>query len=251
MPVQFGFGNGTNQLFLIGSDSRPERVGPRVAGVTTFQVQGGYAVAWGCPGQMSLLDLGNPSRWQLIGHACSATISPDGQRLAYATDTALFVMDLPDGTARQVLRFRDLPELRRAQIAPQSLEEMLWGGPGIAIQVGDASRSAIVVWRDDGPPVVDALGRARLGQMQWQPGGRLLAYFDYAPQGEVFTLDPDTGERRQVAASGDFGRLAWSPDGKVVATSRSLNIIALIDQSGRGQVGTLRASGVPIAWLAE
>jgi hypothetical protein len=150
-----------------------------------------------------------------------------------------------------VLRFRGLSELHRAQIQARSLDEMLWGTPGVAVAVGDAARSALVVWRDDQPPVVHPLGRARLGQMQWQPGGRLLAFFDYAPHGEVLTLDPDTNQQRQLTATGEFGRLAWSPDGKAVATSRSENIIALVDPNGRGQMGTLSVPGVPIVWLAE
>jgi hypothetical protein len=248
MPLTFGQ-RSRNQLYIMGGGRPPDRVGPTIGKVADYQIQGGWAVTWGCPGDISVLNLDDPSEWKVVGHACSATVSPDGSQLAYTTPGALFVMDLPAGTPREVLRFRDLPELHRADIAPVSLDDLLWGDPGIAIQVGDASRSAIVVWRDDGPPVVKAQGRARLGQMQWQPGGRLLAFFDYAPHGEVMTLDPDSGEQRQIAAAGDFGRLAWSPDGKVVATSRSENVIAVVEPRDGGQITALPASGVPIIWL--
>jgi hypothetical protein len=175
-------------------------------------------------------------------------MSPDGKRLAFATPTGLSVMDLPDGTPHEVLRFRDLPELRAAHIPAQSLDNVSWGTPGIAVEVGNASRSAMVVWREDRPPVVVPMGIARLGNMEWQPGGRLLAFYDFAPHGEVMSLDPDTGTRRQIAVS-DFGQLAWSPDGKVVAAPRSENVLALVDPRSGAQLGTLLTSGVPMIWL--
>jgi hypothetical protein len=159
-------------------------------------------------------------------------------------------MDLPNGTPHEVLRFRDLEELRAAHVPAQSLDNVSWGTPGIAVQVGDASRSAMVVWREDQPPLVVPMGVARLGQMRWQPGGRLLAFYDFAPNGEVMALDPETGTRRQIAVS-DFGQLSWSPDGRVVAAPRSENVLALVDPRSGAQLGTLTTSGVPMIWLAR
>jgi hypothetical protein len=250
MPLVFGQ-QSRNQLFLMGGRGKPDRVGPAIGDVDNYQIQGGYAVTWGCEsgGVVSVLDLSNPVSWKTVGRGCGATVAPDGSQLAYTTDRALMVMDLPDGTPREVLRFRDLPELRQARVAPTSLNELLWGEPGIAFQVGDASRSAVAILRADGTTLVKPQGRARLRQMAWQPGGRLLAFFDYAPHGEVLTLDPDTGEQRQIAAVGDFGELAWAPDGEALATSRSQNIVAVVDPEGR-QIDALPASGVPLLWLA-
>jgi hypothetical protein len=237
----------TSQLFVIGGD-RPERVGPTTTNVTDFEVRGNYVLTWGCPGVMQLLDLTHPNAWRTIGHACVGSISPDGRRLAYVSPTGLFVMRLPDGPSRRVLRFRDVPELRPAHVVPQSLDSVEWGKPGIAVAVGDSSRSAIVVWRENGRPVVDPLGTAQFAEMQWQPGGRLLAFLELLPNGEAFTFDPDTGVERQIGISRDSDRMAWSPDGKVLAIARSLNVVALIDTEGR-QVGTLTSSGVPLLWV--
>jgi hypothetical protein len=72
-----------------------------------------------------------------------------------------------------------------------------------------------VVWRENGRPVVDPLGTAQFAEMQWQPGGRLLAFLEFLPNGEAFTFDPDTGVERQIGISRDSDRMAWSPDGKV------------------------------------
>jgi hypothetical protein len=240
--------NSLGQLFLLGP-GKPERVGPSLEGANAFQVRGGNAIAWGCPGDLRLLDLKNPTEWRTIAPACSGTLSPDGSRLAYATQHGLFVMDLPDGTPREVLRFRDLPGLRAAEVPAQSLDVVQWGKPGIAVEVGDASRSAMVVWREGRDPVVVPLGTARLGPMEWQPDGNLLAFYDYSPHGEVLLLDGETGEHHQIAVS-DLGQLAWSPDGKVVATPRSENVVALVEPNTGEQLGTLTTSGVPVAWAA-
>ncbi|HEY7282585.1 MAG TPA: WD40 repeat domain-containing protein [Actinomycetota bacterium] len=247
MPLSFGQ-ESENQLFLLGAGVRPRRIGPPVTGVAGLQVGSGFALTWGCPGDMRLLDLSAPTEWRTIGSACAATISPEGDRVAYVSHGGLFVMDLPDGTPREVLTFRDIPELRRAHVAPESLDAVQWGPPGVAVAVGDASRSAIVIWREHGAPVVDPLGTAQFGKMEWQPGGRLLAFLEFLPAGEVFTLDPDTGVERQVGLSRDSGQVSWSPDGKVLAMARSLNVVALIDTQGR-QVGTLTSSGVPLLWM--
>jgi hypothetical protein len=247
MPLSFGQSS-RNQLFLLGARVRPQSIGPPVAGVTGVQVTAGHALTWGCPGDMRLLDLAAPTAWRTIGKACAASLSPDGRRVAYVSHGGLFVMDLPDGTPREVLRFRDVPELKQSNVVPQSLDAVAWGAPGVAVAVGDASRSAIVVWREHGAPVVDPLGTAQFGKMQWQPGGRLLAFLEFLPAGEVFTLDPDTGVERQVGISRDSGQVSWAPDGKVLAIARSLNVVALIDTQGR-QVGTLTSSGVPLLWM--
>ncbi len=247
MPLSFGQ-RSQNQLYLLGPGVRPQRIGPPAAGVTGFQVTAGTALTWGCPGDMRVLDLAAPTAWRTIGQACAAAISPDGDRVAFVSHGGLSVMDLPDGTPREVLRFRDVPELKRSNVAPQSLDAVAWGEPGIAVAVGDASRSAIVVWREHGAPLVDPLGTAQFGKMQWQPGGRLLAFLEFLPAGEVFTFDPDTGAEQQVGISRDSDQVSWAPDGKVLAMARSLNVVALIDTNGR-QVGTLTSSGVPLLWM--
>jgi len=247
MPLSFGQ-QSQSQLFLLGPRVRPQKIGPPVSGVTGFQVTAGKALTWGCPGDMQLLDLAAPTQWTTIGNACAASLSPDGKQVAYMSHGGLFVMDLPDGTPREVLRLRDVPELHQQHVAPQSLDAVTWGAPGIAVAAGDASKTAIVVWREHGEPAVDPLGTAQFGRMLWQPGGRLLAFLEFLPGGEVFTFDPDTGTERQVGISRDSDQMSWAPDGKVLAVARSLNVVALIDPEGR-QMGTLTSSGVPLLWM--
>jgi hypothetical protein len=236
-----------SQLYLLGAKRPPERVGPPVAGVIGLQLGAGYVVAWSCPG-VFLLNLSNPATWERVSGGCGGALSPDGKRLAFATQSSLWVMDLPGGTPREVLRFADLPELRRTHTPHRSLEQVAWGRGGLAVAVGDSSQAAVVIWNEDRPPVVDVLGRVRMGQMRWQPGGDLLAFTDYEPHGALFALDPRTGEERQLALLDDLEGLEWSPDGRVVGASLSLNIVALVDTAGR-RVGTLTTPGIPLAWL--
>jgi hypothetical protein len=247
MPLVFS-ATSSNQLFLLGGGKPAERIGPPIGGVIGFQVLGGHAVAWGCPG-VFVLDLADPTVWKRVSGGCTATLSPDGNRVAYTGGSSIWVMDLPDGTPREVVRLGDLEELRRAHIPRRALEAMTWGDPGLAVAVGDASRSALVVWSEGRPPFVYALGPVRVGEMRWQPGGDLLAFAEYAPNGEVLTLDPRTGRERQLASVGDFGRLSWSPDGRVVGASVSRNIVTLVDPQ-RGHVGTVTTPGLPVAWMA-
>ena len=246
MPLVFD-ATARSQLYLVGGKQAPRRVGPSLAGVIGFQVTAGYAVAWACPG-VFLMDLSDPSGWKRVSPGCGAAMSPDGRRLAFATESALWVMDVPDGTPREVLRFADLDELGRAHIQHRSLEQVSWGKGGVAVAVGDTSRGAVAIWNDDRPPVVDVLGPVRFGEMRWQPGGDLLAFVDYAPGGELFALDSRTGEERLLAEVGDYEGLAWSPDGRVVGAALSLNMVALVDPAA-GRVGTLVTPGIPVAWL--
>lgn len=246
MPLVFD-ATARSQLYLVGGGRPPRRVGPPLAGVIGYQVTAGYVIAWTCPG-VFLMDLSDPSGWQRVSAGCGAAMSPDGRLLAFATDSSLWVTDVPDGTPREVLRFADLDELGRAHIPHRSLEEVSWGKGGVAVAVGDSSRVAVAIWNDDRPPVVDVLGPVRFGEMQWQPGGDLLAFVDYAPNGELFALDSRTGEERLLAETGDYEGLAWSPDGRVVGAPLSLNMVALVEP-GAGRVGTLVTPGIPVAWL--
>src|SRR6266542_1202311 len=128
MPLVFD-ATARSQLYLVGGKQAPRRVGPSLAGVIGFQVTAGYAVAWACPG-VFLMDLSDPSGWKRVSPGCGAAMSPDGRRLAFATESALWVMDVPDGTPREVLRFADLDELGRAHIQHRSLEQVSWGRAG-------------------------------------------------------------------------------------------------------------------------
>jgi hypothetical protein len=249
MPIVFN-ADARSQLYLFGGTRPTQRVGPPLAGVIGFQVTAGYAAAWSCPG-VFLLNLSEPTRWARVANeGCGAALSPDGRRLAFATDSSLWVTDVPDGTPREVLRFADLNELHRAHIPRRSLERVSWGDGGVAVAVGDASSAAVVIWNDDRAPVVDVVGAARFGEMRWQPGGSLLAFTDFTPNGELFALDARTGEERLLAELGDVEGLTWSPDGRVVAAPLSQDVTVLADPAA-GRVGTLATPGVPVGWLAE
>lgn len=81
------------------------------------------------------------------------------------------------------------------------------------------------IWRfpANGTPGGQALttdGKTQRTALAPSPDGQWLAHTDGA--GNLFLLNPTTGENRRVDAQGDgIGDLAWSPDGKVLAYVRS------------------------------
>lgn len=147
--------------------------------------------------------------------------SPDGRRLAYATDRGgkldIWVRDLETGAERQVTRFR------QAALAPA------WSPDG---------RRIAFLSQNGGLHVVDlASGEIRQlyadlwepGKPSWSPDGRTIVYAAFKPYSgrfreglsEILSVDVETGqaryepiaEHRSLGVRGDDGPV-WSPDGK-------------------------------------
>lgn len=150
--------------------------------------------------------------------------SPDGRRLAYATDRGgkldIWVRDIATGEDLQVTRFR------HAALAPA------WSPDG---------RRIAFLSQNGGLHVVDLESREirqlyadlwEPGKPSWSPDGRNIVYAAFKPcsgrfregLSEILSVDVETGkaryepiaEHRSLGVRGDDGPV-WSPDGKSLA----------------------------------
>jgi dipeptidyl aminopeptidase/acylaminoacyl peptidase len=123
-------------------------------------------------------------------------------------------------TADDIYRFRWIDHVR---LTP--------GGDRIAYVVRRADRDAVdyrsqVFVRGTGAddPVLQATAGPKDGHPEWAPDGRRLAYVGKkGSAGQLFVLDPATGDARQLT-SFQFGvnSLRWSPDGTRIAFTASV-----------------------------
>ncbi len=155
------------------------------------------------------------------------TWSPDGRRIAFAREGALFVVPSAGGPARRL-------------------------GRAFAGRVGDPAwspdgRSIAFDYRPDGFQEIWVVGadgrhdrqltklRALSGFPSWSPDGRRLAFQSNAQGGhfEIYSIALDgSGLRRETRSSIDTIEPAWSPDGKEMAFSRD-GAIWTVDRGGK------------------
>lgn len=86
------------------------------------------------------------------------------------------------------------------------------------------------------PPEAIALS---VGEMQWVPGAQMLAFSTRpffegpgpASSEDLWLVNVETGERRQLLAPGEGGSFTFSPDGQQIALARA-DAISLINRDG-------------------
>ena len=161
-------------------------------------------------------------------------VSPDGNRIAYTTDTALYVTD-PDGSNTQriaegeFIRRNPFNQVVTARIHPT----VVWSPDSsrIAYTIG---ASLFTTTLDDGKTIQLARSN-RPGSphqpLKWSPDSSRIAYITWigsTNQGSsLFTLliqNADGANRREVASGIRLPSVEWSPDGSRFAylTSQAL-----------------------------
>lgn len=278
--------HGRTGVFAVSASGSIRRIGPLAPNAYWgLTISGGVAVAGECyPSQygegeplgfaLETLNLAHPVSWHRlrVRSNCSVAVSPDGRTVAYArtTNRGDEIWTFPSdgsGPPRLLLRLSSIAGLQDLGVARPAVVGMSWGGGGLAIfagQLGGASFTGspwqvggLLVRRPSGRVIVAPLGASLPGSLAWQPGGRLLAFTDgvslpradQVSYWETRTLDPSTGRIRQVGTSATTNRggVAWSPDGRTLATERAPLTMAFVGPGG-APLGLLPVSGIPLGW---
>lgn len=174
------------------------------------------------------------------GNQIQVAVSPDGEALAWASY---------DGGQRDIWR-RPFTggEARNLTSDPADDQAPVWSPAG--------DRLAFFSTRDHEKPelyLMDAAGgeairltdnRYHDSGADWSPDGRTIAFTRYFPGGgrehqgvgEIFALDLDSGEERQLTSLGGYnGGVSYSPDGSRIAFHRTFE--------GRTELWLMAADG--------
>ncbi len=176
------------------------------------------------------------------GCDCDAAWSPDGRRIAFASDR--------DGGNHIYVVGLDGDGLRQLTDGPADDTGPSWSPDGTRIAFARETaegRSRLVVAGADG----GGLRQLAPGEEPaWSPDGRMIAF---ARGGLIFLAHADgTGERQLTSGPGD-GAPAWSPDGKRIAftakpgTEERIEVVST-DGTGRKRLTRGSAPDLNPAW---
>jgi hypothetical protein len=245
------------QLLRVKPGGAPDAVGDILVGGAGFAFRDHVAVTWTCAvrhGQVYVMDVREDHPvWKPIARGCEASISPDARTVAFMDQGSAWTVPASGGAPTRVLDLHSIRELPSVGIeqSRSGFAGTEIGAGGVAVTVGAQGKGWVIVVVTAGrKPQVIALGNNEPAGLEWQPGGRLLAFGDFianTQSSEVRLFDPATGVITQVGAAQSFGRFTWSPDGRVLGVVRSASVIVFVDPTA-GQVGTAPVSGAPDDW---
>lgn len=200
------------------------------------------------------------------GKVRSASISPDGKYVVYATS---------DGSGQSSLWVRHVATTSNVQIVPPAGANVEFSDPAFSI---DSNYVYYVRTEKNGSPSlyqVPVLGGTSkkllegitFGPISFSPDGKRFAFIRrYAPQGEdaLMTANADgTGEQKLATQTfPDFflSGASWSPDGKTIACPmggftggyyRSVAVIQVADGTQRPLTSHRWISVQRVAWLSD
>jgi len=161
--------------------------------------------------RMMLPEEGVPLQLLPPGRYAWPTLSPDNQRLAYATlgEDGTWHIEIAntDGSGE--------PRRLASGWAPA------WGRGGLLAYTGcDAQGNCGITLDnpDDDQPGGRLTGSRNDTAVSWAPGGNLMAYMsNVTGNWDLFLLSPDGGVEQLTTETSDEGLPAWSPDGSKIA----------------------------------
>jgi eukaryotic-like serine/threonine-protein kinase len=210
-PV-FNAATGVYDLYALYAEGRIIRVGASAdqpswewgTGRLAYRDRANGALRMMLPEEGIPLDL-------VLGQQAWPTLSPDSQRIAYATPEAggawgIYVANT-NGTGE--------PRRLGSGWAPA------WGRGGLIAYTGcteDGACGIILDNPDDDQPGGRLTGSANDVAVSWAPAGNLMAYMsNVAGNWNLFLLSPDGGVQQLTSDPSDEGLPAWSPDGSRLA----------------------------------
>jgi WD40 repeat protein/serine/threonine protein kinase len=170
----------------------------------------------------------------LPGHTCAA-FSADSRLLASAVHVSLQVIEVPSG--RQVFQASHRTPVRSVAF------------PKHGHWLASTDGSEVVLWDLKGKPIYRKAVPA-VEQLAFSPDGRILALVaDFASQ--VRLWDARSGQEIRTLRVGSRDRtLAFSPDGKQIATAGFNAVIRVFDTTTGRSILTIRGHADPIRSLA-
>ena len=183
----------------------------------------------------------------------SAALSPDGSRIAFTSRTGSLVeIDTDAGSDyRSVI----VPAVRQTAISPT------WSPDGtrIAFIASGSGRITLSVVNADGSErhlLSDLAGMrvGELGGLAWSPDGSTIAMSNSPSvsdesQGEIWLVDADGSNLRQITGNDGSWWPTWSPDGQHLAVARNGQIYTMTKDGSDVRVVSQGAlEGIWIAW---
>jgi len=216
----------------------------------------GTAIVYRAPGGLRMIradgDRFAPPEFTAFGEDRNPAWSSDGRRIVFST-------------TRQGFATRDVVSQRvndpRGKVTPLATSK---GSDYDPIVSPDGSTIVFVSTRNGGSRLflMDAdggreraldLGKGYLDDPMFSPDGEWIAY-TWRPnpetQKDVFVVRVDGSDRRQLTDTPTFENdLAWSPDGRVIATARLEDgVIVLLDAETGDEIGTIGVAGAQNLW---
>ena len=235
------------QLISVGTDGLGTPVGDVLENVNATAAAGGTFLAATCDhgrGDVQIVRTGEAA-WRHVAEACTATLSPDGNEVAFAQDGhTVQSVPIAGGEPATLFDLADVDALGPAGLAGAKAGEMAWGPGGLAMVLRRGDRFGVLVHTPDGDRFGAIPGApAFVGLLRWQPDGTLVTMQTFFQgQGSVLRAMDARDGRITVLATDPrgLGGTVWSPDGSLLASLDSRGAWVFVDRNGN------RTNEVPV-----
>jgi hypothetical protein len=245
--VQHGTDQTEVQLVKVGTTGEAAPVGDALENVNSTSAAGGTYLAATCfhgDGDTQVVADGDEA-WRHVADACTATLSPEGTKVAFSEDGhTISTVPVEGGEPAVLFDLDDVAALKAAGLREPHIQEIAWGDAGLAMVLQRGEHFGLLIHTDDADHVSAIAGSpAFVGGLKWQPKGSLVAVvtFFQGQGGLLRAMDARTGQVRVLATDPrGLGGTVWAPDGSLLASLGSRGAWVFVDEDGH------RATEVPV-----
>jgi Tol biopolymer transport system component len=160
---------------------------------------------------------GSNKVWLGQHYGYSAVYSPDGSKIAYGDDSdgdgEIFVMDA-DGNNSVQLTDNDVNEGNLIQWSPDGQKISFLA---FTYNPGNSISSLVIINADGSNRKTITPSGVSDSSPRWSPDGSRIVFVSSSTAGhDLYTVQPDGKNRRQLTTSGGANDPAWSPDGSMI-----------------------------------